>query len=1235
MAKFCEYCGAPLEEDSRFCTSCGHPVARQSQPTQQPRPSQQAQQPRPQQQPRGGQQQTSQQGYQYRQSSNSVNFQPSPQAYRPQPPKKKGGFLKVLLIVALIAVLGYGAEEYYQYRHAKKVYEELTKDYPEKMEKLRQRKQVAAEPELGNGETADSETLDDIDWSSIIKLTDEEREYLKNHPVVATPENSPGNPAFIKVTYSEEEYANAPTYAALVTQENPEVDFPELGIHVNMKSWNLEFEQDSLIVKQLPDKVDETTGKILHSYDYSLVSKQHNFLTGVEFTAPVQGDPDAFTGFVTYNEATGRWEDVYCELSEDRRTFTAHLSHFSNGSALETIKTEGSAAIEKYTINGNSIFVQLPTEMQPKYDESEHYLYPVAVAEETDLEFFFNKQQKNKTFINRYLLGKDNVPEKDVLQIVSDWFGVAGTSGDVVSNATLFENENGVLGKWSSSCFIIGYTALALDIANQLADNKDTLDVLDEKKEAIANTLLGFIGTLASCAATETVLFAAVGGGIAAGTLGTAVSVISAIIFASTANDNIIKPIDGWVKKQIIDLKYPLGAPTSIAEAALQLYMQDYAHSDRGYYSNKVSAWDWAWGRQESPEIDSAKVYALTPQKILDHNPKNWLVAYDCLVKHHVGNPKKMFQAYDNMFKNYVDAFWEESTEIKKKYIRMACRKYIEVDMRYYLHNQGGTTQEPAMTVAGAEVFHMPKLDTSVYKFTPKAESEWKEIQQDFINHATRLKKQEKDSRPNDYRMAGKGSDVTEIEVWDAVFKEWDAAGVDNKELRYLGNPKEQKAFFHDKYIALFRYRLTPLLKDYYKKQYHNSIGEIRKLLNNQVLPVLNTRLTFYANKLSDTDDDIIKDFETDKVRQPIEYFYDSLPDFAFILCDKKPKFKPGNYGEVKPGFPLKLKPNKKNAVLLETTAYHYLMYDCPLEVEIKPKDGSKPLKGNANWDGVKLVQDWVESEKKARERANDYGVGTLRISNDPTKDLQNDIADTRIPIEFRKKAEKKKPVESTKPSLSGTLRFVPVNYGGDGVYDEEKDVFRIPYKVGCRCTWLHGAGYADKNHDFNYSGTLNRSFDRQREIGPNTIESYHHTGTISANVEITGSFDTVTWKGTCKFTASGSYSGRVECHPIGRYNDGSREATICDKNFKWSYSGEGVVTVSHYYKKNDTVELHCTIEKENVRGDVQGTTHEKFYDGRTGKLKRDCKPKEYDGNGNRIFSVDFQVIPEDKYKLK
>ena len=47
----------------------------------------------------------------------------------------------MLLIVALVAVLGYGGWEFYQYREAKRIHDELTKDYPEKMEKLRQRQQ--------------------------------------------------------------------------------------------------------------------------------------------------------------------------------------------------------------------------------------------------------------------------------------------------------------------------------------------------------------------------------------------------------------------------------------------------------------------------------------------------------------------------------------------------------------------------------------------------------------------------------------------------------------------------------------------------------------------------------------------------------------------------------------------------------------------------------------------------------------------------------------------------------------------------------------------------------------------------------------------------------------------------------------------------------------------------------------------------------------------------------------
>ncbi len=114
MPKFCEYCGAPLEEDAKFCTGCGHPIDQPSQP----RPPQ-----------------------------NTAKSKPNPNAQRPAPEKKRIG-LKVFLIVALVAVLGYGVSEYLNDRHAQRVYEETMKDRDKLKKNLeeRQKKQVAAEP---------------------------------------------------------------------------------------------------------------------------------------------------------------------------------------------------------------------------------------------------------------------------------------------------------------------------------------------------------------------------------------------------------------------------------------------------------------------------------------------------------------------------------------------------------------------------------------------------------------------------------------------------------------------------------------------------------------------------------------------------------------------------------------------------------------------------------------------------------------------------------------------------------------------------------------------------------------------------------------------------------------------------------------------------------------------------------------------------------------------------------
>lgn len=91
MPKFCQYCGAPLNEGARFCTNCGHSVGQANQSFNAYTKNTNYQQPYAQQPP--------QQGYQY-------GGQPPFQHTNQQPPKKKGGCGKVTLVVVLVLIVG-------------------------------------------------------------------------------------------------------------------------------------------------------------------------------------------------------------------------------------------------------------------------------------------------------------------------------------------------------------------------------------------------------------------------------------------------------------------------------------------------------------------------------------------------------------------------------------------------------------------------------------------------------------------------------------------------------------------------------------------------------------------------------------------------------------------------------------------------------------------------------------------------------------------------------------------------------------------------------------------------------------------------------------------------------------------------------------------------------------------------------------------------------------------------
>ena len=107
MPKFCEYCGAPLNEGTKFCTGCGHPVAqpsRPSTPTQPSTPTPTYQQPEVQQpeiqQPQSGSPYGGRSTYQ-------------------QPPKKKQTRGRMMLTVLLAMFVGAGAGVIYQYKAGK------------------------------------------------------------------------------------------------------------------------------------------------------------------------------------------------------------------------------------------------------------------------------------------------------------------------------------------------------------------------------------------------------------------------------------------------------------------------------------------------------------------------------------------------------------------------------------------------------------------------------------------------------------------------------------------------------------------------------------------------------------------------------------------------------------------------------------------------------------------------------------------------------------------------------------------------------------------------------------------------------------------------------------------------------------------------------------------------------------------------------------------------------------
>ena len=118
-------------------------------------------------------------------------------------------------------------------------------------------------------------------------------EYLSTPEKVIepTPENSPGNPRFIDVSFTEEEIRNSPAAAGVINPDTAAVLFSEQGVMVNVRGYNLHNPSDTLVVQTMPVKTDSTYGHELHTYNIFLTSGQDKFGTEVEVTLPIHNGP--------------------------------------------------------------------------------------------------------------------------------------------------------------------------------------------------------------------------------------------------------------------------------------------------------------------------------------------------------------------------------------------------------------------------------------------------------------------------------------------------------------------------------------------------------------------------------------------------------------------------------------------------------------------------------------------------------------------------------------------------------------------------------------------------------------------------------------------------------------------------------------------------------------------------------------------------------------------------------
>ena len=453
-------------------------------------------------------------------------------------------------------------------------------------------------------------------------------EYLSTPEKVIepTPENSPGNPRFIDVSFTEEEIRNSPAAAGVINPDTAAVLFSEQGVMVDVRGYNLHNPSDTLVVQTMPVKTDSTYGHELHTYNIFLTSGQDKFGTEVEVTLPIHNGPGSLRNVLWLNEETGKWEEVFYTVADDGKSCTAYVDHFSVLSSEESTNEREQFYDDLTKYNGGSVYVEYdPSRKAPQAMKRVGMIRTEAFGD------FMRKKSKNSEGIYEILSRGGGVPTGSEVTESMDMLGLGNdVSSSIVTVAGSMKLLSNAVGNTLGTAFtLLGWWILDQREKDMTLRGISPQKVEEENRWSYYWAKVGTIGTIASLA----------GASIAGAICSWACLIGFAASTVYTEN------------QRFINKECPYGTPVTIEEGAYHEYM----------YFDNVGPLQKLGIKSNIPLNGFGKGWAEAINAIRDANPNAKSI-------------DDVSEQIKQLYEEYVNYFW---TDLREEHKLVTWRHYL------------------------------------------------------------------------------------------------------------------------------------------------------------------------------------------------------------------------------------------------------------------------------------------------------------------------------------------------------------------------------------------------------------------------------------------------------------------------------------------------------------------------------------------------------------------------------